>query len=247
MVLSERMQLLPAIDLMDGQVVRLEQGKAERKTVYPNSPVDTARSWEDQGADWIHLVDLDAAFTGKMRNLAEVQKICQEVTVPCELGGGIRDLRAVEAAFHAGVSRVIIGSRACQSLDFIVQCVETWGGEKIAVGIDAKDGKVATHGWVEISEWGALELAQAVVETGVQTVIYTDIATDGMFTGPNLKAQTEMAQSVGPPQLIASGGIGTVDDLLALAEIPGVSGAIMGKALYDGKFHLGDATEKLKG
>jgi len=220
MVLSERMQLLPAIDLMDGQVVRLEQGKAERKTVYPNSPVDTARSWEDQGA---------------------------EVTVPCELGGGIRDLRAVEAAFHAGVSRVIIGSRACQSLDFIVQCVETWGGEKIAVGIDAKDGKVATHGWVEISEWGALELAQAVVETGVQTVIYTDIATDGMFTGPNLKAQTEMAQSVGPPQLIASGGIGTVDDLLALAEIPGVSGAIMGKALYDGKFHLGDATEKLKG
>jgi len=140
------MYLLPAIDLMEGEVVRLEMGKKDRKTVYSSDPASVARRWEKEGGDWIHLVDLDAAFSGEAKNLESVRAICESVSIPCELGGGIRDLAAAEAAFQAGVERVIVGSKAAQSLDFIADLVDSFGEEKVAVGIDAKDGMVATHG-----------------------------------------------------------------------------------------------------
>ncbi|MGF1677560.1 MAG: 1-(5-phosphoribosyl)-5-[(5-phosphoribosylamino)methylideneamino]imidazole-4-carboxamide isomerase [Candidatus Methylacidiphilales bacterium] len=245
MVLIDEMKLLPAIDLMGGEVVRLEQGKADRKTVYSKDPAAMARRWQDEGGDLLHVVDLDAAFTGEQRNLEAVRQITQEISIPCELGGGIRSLEAAEAAFSAGVSRVIIGSKACQEPEFLRHMITTFGSERVAVGIDAKDGYVATHGWVEVSSWRSLDLARRVMDCGVTTLIYTDIATDGMFTGPNLAAQQEMIDS-GVPQVIASGGVGSLDDIKALASLTGLHGVIMGKALYDGRLDLAAAATWLK-
>jgi phosphoribosylformimino-5-aminoimidazole carboxamide ribotide isomerase len=231
------MLILPAIDLMGGQVVRLLQGKADQKTVYSDDPVSFARQWEEEGGDYLHVVDLDAAFTGKLHNLESIRAICAALTIPCEMGGGMRDLRAIEQALSAGVTRVIIGSKACESLDFVQQAVSTFGGERIAVGIDAKDGKVAIKGWVEMSDWDAFDLARAVTDLGVQTIIYTDISTDGMMAGPNLKAQEAMVRAV-PAQIVASGGVSCLEDLRQLGKISGLYGAIVGKALYDKKVTL---------
>jgi phosphoribosylformimino-5-aminoimidazole carboxamide ribotide isomerase len=231
------MIILPAIDLMDGHVVRLEQGKAERKTVYGNDPVGCARFWVGEGASWLHLVDLDAAFGGEQRNLSVVREICAAVKKPCQLGGGIRNMRALAATFAAGVKRGIIGSKACESMDFIKEAVNEFGGDKIAVGIDAKNGKVATQGWVKVSDWNALDLAKAVVDAGVRTIIYTDINTDGMFTGPNLPAQLSMLANV-KARVIASGGVSSLSDVQALHDLGGLYGVIIGKALYDKKVDL---------
>lgn len=232
------MLILPAIDLMDGQVVRLEQGRADRKTVYHHDPVAMARRWQDQGARYLHLVDLDGAFGGELKNLEVVREITRELTIPCELGGGLRTLEALEQVLAAGVKRAIIGSKACESLDFIRQAVDRFGGDRLAVGIDAKDGKVAIRGWVEVSSWDALELARAVADRGVRTIIYTDIATDGMLSGPNTVAQQAMRKAVPEVQLIASGGVGSLEHIRALAQIDGLYGVIVGKALYDGKMDL---------
>lgn len=232
------MLILPAIDLMDGQVVRLEQGRADRKTVYHTDPAAMARKWQEEGGQYLHLVDLDGAFTGELKNLESVRAICAALTVPCELGGGLRTLSALEQVFAAGVSRAIIGSKACESLDFIREAVKTFGGDKLAVGIDAKDGKVAIKGWVEVSTWDALDLAKQVTDLGVGTVIYTDISTDGMLQGPNLAAQQAMLAAIPRSQLIASGGVGSLEDIQALRRIPGLYGVIVGKALYDGKISL---------
>ena len=241
------MKLLPAIDLMSGEAVRLEQGKADRKTVYSTEPAQMAVRWQEEGGDYLHVVDLDAAFSGEQQNLDSVKAICDAITIPCELGGGIRTAQAAQKAFDAGVSRVIVGSKACQSLEFIGELVQEFGAERIAVGIDAKDGMVATHGWVEVSEWKAVELAQAVIDLGVQTIIYTDIATDGMFTGPNLTAQREMLEQAAVPQLIASGGVGSLEDVMNLNQIENLYGVIIGKALYDDKLDLKAAAERLHG
>jgi phosphoribosylformimino-5-aminoimidazole carboxamide ribotide isomerase len=232
------MLILPAIDLMDGQVVRLEQGRADRKTVYHTDPAAMARKWQDEGGQYLHLVDLDGAFTGELKNIASVRAICSALSVPCELGGGLRTMEALEQVFAAGVSRAIIGSKACESLDFIRQAVHTFGGDKLAVGIDAKDGKVAIKGWVEVSTWDALDLAQQVTDLGVQTVIYTDISTDGMLQGPNLAAQRAMRAAIPQSQLIASGGVGSLEDIQNLRTIEGLYGVIVGKALYDDKITL---------
>jgi phosphoribosylformimino-5-aminoimidazole carboxamide ribotide isomerase len=234
------MVILPAIDLMAGQVVRLERGKADRKTVYSDDPVAFARKWRDEGAEYLHLVDLDAAFTGEQKNLESVAAVCAALDIPCELGGGLRDAAALEKAFAAGVSRVILGSKACESPEFVREAVRAFGGEKIAAGIDAKNGQVAVKGWVETSAWPATELAGTMAEAGVRTIIYTDIATDGMLAGPNLEAQAEMLETLGPdgPKLIASGGVGTLEHLEALSKLEGLYGAIVGKALYDGKVTL---------
>lgn len=233
------MLILPAIDLMGGEVVRLLQGKADQKTVYSADPVAVALKWESQGGDYLHVVDLDAAFTGEFKNLDSVKLICAALTIPCELGGGMRSLAAIEAALKAGVTRVIIGSKACESLDFVKEAVQFFGGEKIAVGIDAKDGKVAVNGWVKISNWDAFELARAVSDLGVGTIIYTDISTDGMLTGPNLKAQELMVQAVSA-QVVASGGVSCLQDVKNLAQIPQLYGTIIGKALYDHKVKLSE-------
>ena len=231
------MILLPAIDLMGGQVVRLRQGKASEKTVYSNDPAAFAKKWVDEGGDFLHIVDLDAAFTGISRNLESVRAITQAAGVPCELGGGMRSEEAIARAFDAGVARVVIGTRAAESVDFVATMAAKFGGERIAVGIDARNGEVSVKGWTEGSGVKASDLARQVEAAGAGTIIYTDIATDGMLTGPNF---TEMERLLGQLkcQLIASGGVSCAQDVLRLNQMQGLYGVIMGKALYDQKIDL---------
>ena len=224
---------------MSGQVVRLRQGKATEKTVYSDDPVAFARRWESEGGDYLHIVDLDAAFTGTQRNLEAVRAITGAISIPCELGGGMRSGESVRAALEAGVSRVIIGTRAAESEDFVREMVEEFGGERIAVGIDAKNGMVSVKGWTEESALSALDLARRVEDAGVGTIIYTDIATDGMLTGPNFLETEKMLEALGC-QLIASGGVGSVEDVRRLGAMSGLYGCIIGKALYDGAVSLAD-------
>lgn len=228
------MLLLPAIDLMGGQVVRLRRGEANEKTVYSEDPAAWARKWEEAGADWLHIVDLDAAFSGSPRNLEHVKAICEAVNIPCEIGGGMRNFENVSAAFSAGAERVVLGTGACESVQYVREMCAEFGGDRIAVGIDSRDGKVAIKGWTETTSRSAAELALAVQEVGVRTIIATDIATDGMLAGPNFSALQELGELL-DCELIASGGVTTVDDLTRLAGLGCVAGAIIGKALYDGK------------
>jgi len=227
------MLLFPAIDLMGGQIVRLRRGDATEKTIYSNDPPAFARKWQDAGGDWIHIVDLDAAFSGTQSNLDSVAAICRSVTVPCQLGGGIRSESAIRAALEAGVSRVILGTKASQSPEFIGEMCALFGGEKIAVGIDARDGMVAVKGWTETTAQRAADLALAAEAAGTGTIIYTDIATDGMLQGPNF-AELESLLTDLNCNLIASGGVSSAADVRKLAAMPGLYGAIIGKALYDG-------------
>ena len=229
---SPFMLLFPAIDLMSGQVVRLRQGKADQKTVYSDDPAAFARQWESEGGDWLHIVDLDAAFSGEQRNLEAVRAITAAVGIPCELGGGIRSREAVERAIDAGVSRVIIGTRAAESLEFVRDMAREFGGERIAVGIDAKNGIVSVKGWTESAGITALDLARRAEDAGAGTIIYTDIATDGMLTGPNF-SETEKMLGALRCYLIASGGVGSGAHVERLAQMPGLYGCIIGKALYD--------------
>ncbi len=224
---------------MDGQVVRLRQGKASEKTIYSNDPVAFAKKWEDEGGDFLHIVDLDAAFTGVQRNLDAVKQIASAISIPCELGGGMRSETAIQRALDAGVTRVVIGTRAAESLDFVAEMVAKFGSEKIAVGIDAKNGQVSVKGWTELSSLTALDLAQRAEAAGAGTIIYTDIATDGMLEGPNF-AHIEKLLGVLKCQLIASGGVSSAEDVRRLAAMPNLYGAIIGKALYDGKISLRD-------
>jgi phosphoribosylformimino-5-aminoimidazole carboxamide ribotide isomerase len=228
------MLLFPAIDLMDRQVVRLRRGLAAEKVIYSNDPVSIAKKWQDAGADWLHLVDLDAAFSGEPKNLPCIENICAAVDVPCQLGGGMRSRQNIAAAFESGVRRVILGTKAYQSIDFLVDACQEFGGERIAVGIDAKDGLVAVEGWTETTSKRAVDLALSAQEAGAETVIYTDIATDGMLEGPNYSALKELLNLL-DCNLIASGGVSGPDDILRLAAMPGLYGAIIGKALYEGK------------
>jgi len=228
------MILLPAIDLMGAEVVRLRRGLATEKVVYSSDPVAFAKKWEDSGADWLHIVDLDAAFTGEPQNLDAVAKICAAVKIPCELGGGMRSEEKIQAAFDAGVARVILGTKACQSPETIAGFCTKFGGERIAVGIDAHGGKVAVKGWTETTATLASDLALAAQKAGAGTIIYTDIATDGMLGGPNF-AELEKMLSLLDCNLIASGGVSCDEDLKRLSLMPGLYGAIIGKALYDGR------------
>jgi len=228
------MILLPAIDIMGGAVVRLKRGLASEITHYSSEPVEFAKKWEDSGADWLHIVDLDAAFSGEPRNMAVIEQICASVDIPCELGGGMRNDFNVSAAFAAGVSRVIIGTKACESIDYVAEMCAEFGGDRIAVGIDANNGKVAVKGWTETTQTDATDLALAVEKAGAGTIIYTDIATDGMLEGPNFAEMAKLLKLVNC-QVIASGGVSSADDLRELARMPGLYGAIIGKALYDGR------------
>jgi len=227
------MQLYPAIDLMSGQAVRLRQGRAEEKTVYSDDPVAVAREWEARGGDWLHIVDLDAAFTGEQANLEMVGRMAGAVRIPVQMGGGIRDEDAIERALAAGVSRVVVGTRAAGGDDFIERAVSRFGGDRIAVGIDARDGMVAVKGWTETTGVSALDLGRRAAAAGVAAIIYTDIATDGMLQGPNLASTSEMVRCVSAG-IIASGGVSSADDLVRLARIEGLAGAIIGRALFDG-------------
>jgi phosphoribosylformimino-5-aminoimidazole carboxamide ribotide isomerase len=228
------MNLLPAIDLMGGEVVRLRRGLATEKTVYSSDPVAFAKKWEDSGADWLHLVDLDAAFSGEPRNLDAVEKICAAVNIPCELGGGMRDADKIQSAVDAGVDRVILGTKAWQSPEILADLCARFGGQHLAVGIDANNGLVAVKGWTETTATKASDLALAAQKAGIGTIIYTDIATDGMLEGPNF-AELEKLLALLDCNLIASGGVSCPDDLVRLAAMPRLHGAIIGKALYDGR------------
>ena len=228
------MNLLPAIDLMGGEVVRLRRGLATEKTVYSSDPVAFAKKWEDSGADWLHLVDLDAAFSGEPRNLDAVEKICAAVNIPCELGGGMRDADKIQSAVDSGVDRVILGTKAWQSPEILADLCARFGGQHLAVGIDANNGLVAVKGWTETTATKASDLALAAQKAGIGTIIYTDIATDGMLEGPNF-AELEKLLALLDCNLIASGGVSCPDDLVRLAAMPRLHGAIIGKALYDGR------------
>jgi len=227
------MLLYPAIDLMGGQAVRLKQGRASEKTVYSDDPVAVAREWEARGGDWLHIVDLDAAFSGKHANLEIVRNICAAVSIPVQMGGGMRDEESLRLALEAGVTRAVIGTKAAEDPEFVRRSVAHFGGEHVAVGIDARDGKVAVKGWAETTGVDALKLAAELGQFGIGALIYTDIATDGMLQGPNLPAMQAMVAAAGCP-VIASGGVSSAADIAALGRIKGLSGTIIGKALFDG-------------
>ena len=236
------MLIIPAIDLRDGKCVRLLQGKADAETIFSDDPVAMAIKWEDKGARFLHVVDLDGAFTGSPKNLKIVKMIDESVNIPVEMGGGIRERSTVKNVFDSGVYRAILGTSALLNPDFTkAMCLEY--GDRIAVGIDARDGMVAIRGWTEVGEKPAISLAIEMAELGVKTIIYTDIKRDGMLTGPNIEATKNMAMAVNGVNIIASGGVSSLDDIIALKSIEqyGVVGVIVGKALYTGNIKLEDA------
>jgi len=233
------MQIWPAIDLRGGKCVRLEQGDYGRETVFAEDPVAMARQLIEAGAECLHLVDLDGAREGKPVNLASIQAIVSAVEVPCELGGGIRDDETIRNLIdEMGLARLVIGTKALREPDWFRHMAQRFHG-KLALGIDARNGMVATDGWLQVSSTPAVELARQFENEPLAAIIYTDIERDGMLGGPNLEALRTMRQSVGLP-VIASGGITTVDDIKALGTIP-VAGCIIGRALYECKLKLGDA------
>jgi len=242
------MIIYPAIDLKEGQCVRLVQGKAENKTVYSSDPAAMAFSFQEQGAEWLHIVDLDGAFQGCSGNYETIQQIAARITIPFQVGGGLRRQEDVENILGIGASRVIIGTRAVTSPDFIQDLLSQFGPKKIILGLDARDGMVAIEGWVEKSSLRVLDFAQQMQRLGVQTAVYTDVSRDGLLQGPNMEAIRQMAELSGL-EIIASGGVSTAANIRQLKEMEslGVSGAIIGKALYDGKIALKDALQAAKG
>jgi len=229
--------IYPAIDIIGGNAVRLSQGDYARKDVYHADASEVAKRWESEGAEFIHVVDLEGAKEGKSFNRAAIAKICASVSVPVQVGGGIRSMETVEDMFSIGVSRVILGTAALAEPEFVKESVAKFG-DKIAVGIDASNGKVAVQGWLEVSDVGAIEFAREMEKIGVANIIYTDIATDGMMQGPNVEAMREMASAVSL-NVIASGGVSNAADVEAL-RTTGVGGVIVGKALYLDAVTLGE-------
>ena len=231
-----KMQILPAIDLRGGKCVNLVQGIATQETVFSDAPVEMAQRWQAEGAEYLHLVDLDGAFQGESANLHIVSEIISALDIPVQLGGGIRSMEQLETVLALGIDRAILGTVALKQPDLVKQACDKYGA-RIAVGIDAKDGMVATEGWLEVSEKSAVEFAQEM--TDVQTFIYTDIKSDGMLKGPNVDATADIIDAV-PANVIASGGVTSLTDVTALKQI-GASGAIIGRALYTGDLALQDA------
>ncbi len=235
------MRIYPAIDIRGGRCVRLLNGDYGKETVYGSSPADMAEKWQSLGADFIHVVDLDGARSGGSENRLAVAEICRRVSVPVQQGGGIRTLEDAEAVAALGVSRMIIGTAAVKEPATVKAAVERFGS-RIAVGIDAKDGFVATDGWLEVSTRPAVDFALEMKALGVETVIYTDIATDGTLAGPNAAAMEEMVRRTGM-RVIASGGVGSEADLEVLSRT-GVEGVIVGRALYTGALKLEEIVHK---
>lgn len=239
------MILYPAIDLKDGKCVRLIQGDMAQETVFNEDPADQARSFAAQGFEWLHVVDLNGAFAGKPANAPAVEAILEAVEIPVQLGGGIRDMNTIEAWLDTGVRRVILGTLALRSPETVKEACTLFPG-RIAVGIDARGGKVAVEGWAEVSEMEAVDLARKFEDAGVAALIYTDIERDGVLTGVNVEGVTAMAEAVGIP-VIASGGVASIDDLNALkgARVR-LDGVISGRALYDGRLDAAEALALLK-
>lgn len=235
------MVVLPAIDLKGGRCVRLRQGREDDVTVYGDDPAAQAADWRRQGGEELHVVDLDGAFAGSPQHAEVIAEIIKAFGGPVEVGGGLRTPGAVEAVLDAGAARAIIGSAALEDPEFLSSSVEIYG-ERIAVGIDARDGFVQTRGWVETSKTPATELARAVAAMGVKTIIYTDTATDGMLGGPNLAQMAAICDAAPSCMITASGGVSSVQDIKNLKALgkPNLRAAIVGKALYDGRVTLAD-------
>ncbi len=233
------MIIIPAIDLKDGKCVRLLQGKKEEVTVYSDDPAAMARHWEELGAELLHVVDLDGAFTGEQKNFDKIKAIREAIDIPIELGGGIRDIDRIEKLIDLGVDRTIIGTTAAKNPEIVKEACKKFPG-KVIVGIDAKDGKVAVKGWVEVTELDAIEFAKSMQDAGTAGIIYTDISRDGMLTGPNIDAMAKMVESVDVP-VIASGGVSKINDITNLMKIKNLWGVITGKALYSGAMDLKEA------
>jgi phosphoribosylformimino-5-aminoimidazole carboxamide ribotide isomerase len=231
----ETVILFPAIDLKNGQCVRLEQGDMARATVFNVDPAAQARAFAAQGFEYLHVVDLDGAFAGKPINAIAVEAMLKSVSMPVQLGGGIRDLQTMEAWLAKGITRVIIGTAAVRQPELVKQAAKTFPG-RVAVGLDARDGKVAVEGWAETSKISALEIAKRFEDAGVAAIIFTDIARDGLLKGLNLDATIELAEQLSIP-VIASGGFASIEDVKALLapRASKLAGAIVGRALYDGR------------
>jgi phosphoribosylformimino-5-aminoimidazole carboxamide ribotide isomerase len=230
--------IYPAVDIRDGKCVRLIQGDYNQETVYNNSPLDAAKAWEAQGCEWIHVVDLDGAKAGYPVNDKLIGQIASSVKIPVQVGGGLRSAEDVDHLLSLGVTRVILGTAAIENRQFVYKLLAKYG-EKVAIGIDAREGYVATRGWLETSQVKAEELVVQLAEHGARTFIFTDISRDGMMGGPNTQAIVSLAKASGQ-KIIASGGVSKIEDLSRLAEQAeqGVSGAIVGKALYTGGIKL---------
>ena len=242
------MKIYPAIDLNKGRCVRLQQGEAALETVFYEDPGEPAGLWKDAGAEWVHVVDLQGAFEGTPRNKMAISRIL-DAGMQVQVGGGIRGVEIVKEYLKLGVSRVIIGTRACEDHEFIRDLVAEFG-DQIVVGIDAKNGMVRTKGWVEESNLAVADMVEVMNEIGVSTIVYTDISTDGMLKGPNLLAQEEMLK-LSSADIIASGGVSSYEDVANLAGLaeryPNLDGVIIGMALYEGRVELADLTRDFGG
>ena len=238
------MILYPAIDLKDGQCVRLLKGDMDEATVFGDAPAAQAKAFQDAGCQWLHLVDLNGAFAGEPVNSAAVEAILNAVTVPTQLGGGIRDLATIEAWLTKGIARVILGTIAVENPNLVYDAAQTFPG-MVAVGLDARNGKVATRGWAEETELEVTDLAKRYEDAGIAAIIYTDIDWDGAWSGPIVDATEALARAVHVP-VVASGGVSSMDDLLRLKATNVVSGAISGRALYDGAIDLAAAIAALR-
>ncbi len=237
------MILYPAIDLKDGQAVRLLRGEMETATVFNDDPADQARTFEAAGFAWLHLVDLNGAFEGRPVNRAAVEAILAAIAIPAQLGGGIRDMATISAWLEAGVARVILGTAAVKNPELVRAACREFPGQ-IALGIDARGGRVAVEGWAEVSEIEALDLARRFADAGAAAIVYTDIARDGVLQGVNVEATAELARATEVP-VIASGGVADLADIEALmaAASDGIQGAIIGRALYDGRIDAAAALD----
>jgi len=233
--------ILPAIDLKEGRCVRLEQGLMDKDTVYNDDPAAQARTWQEQGGEFLHIVDLDGAFAGVPKNKDAIRAIVDAIAIPSELGGGIRDMQTIEAYLALGINRVILGTIAKENPALVAEACRKFPGH-IVVGIDAMNGLVAVRGWADVTEKLATEMAKEMEGFGVEAIIYTDIARDGMMQGPNIDATKALAEAINIP-VIASGGLSTLDDIrrLIAIESSGVTGVITGKAIYSGAIDLREA------
>ena len=235
------MEVIPAIDLLDGKCVRLYQGDYDRASIFNDNPVEVARQWVEEGATRLHVVDLDGAKAGKSVNLSVIEAIAQAIDIPVQVGGGLRDRAGVARLLNTGVQRAILGTVAVEKPELVTELCNEFP-EQIVVGIDARDGKVATRGWLETSEVAATDLAQRMAQQGAAAIIYTDIHRDGTLSGPNMEALRELAESIDIP-VIASGGVSSLTDLLSLLSLEsvGVTGVIVGRAIYTGDVSLKEA------
>ena len=236
------MLIYPAIDIKNGKCVRLTQGVKEAETVYFDQPWEVARLFQEQGAKRLHVIDLDGAFEGESRNLRAIEKIIPSVTIPVQTGGGIRSLQRLEQLFGAGVWRCILGTKALEDSAMLQEALDRYG-DKIVVSVDAKDGLVAVEGWTKVGTREAMDFARELESMGLKTLVYTDIARDGMMQGPNLPAIQKLREAVSL-EMIASGGVSCLQDLINL-KAAGVEGAIVGKALYEGAFTLPEIEEAM--